>query len=404
MAGLRTRPAAVSAPVPEGTAKSVEALPTAFARDASSVWLDCAHQGPLPRVAIEAAHRAVALKADPASLADLSVFVDTVESTRRTGARLLGADPDDVAVTNSASHGMNLLARGLALVAGDEVLLVAGAFPATNLPFLHLRERGVGVRAIEVPFGSALTVDRLAAALSPRSRVLALTWVDSFSGAVADLVAIGGFCRESGITLIVNGSQGVGARPIRVMDTPIDALVTCGYKWLCGPYGTGFTWIRPTLRRALRCAQSNWLVNIGDLGDAWDTGTISEAGVRAWDGYDTACFHNTWPWVAAIELLMEVGIESIRRSNDALVVQLQEGLRRGGYLLKSPHDAETRSAIVVFSHRERARNPAIRAKLAAAGVHVSLRRGFLRAAPHGYNESADIRRLLEGLAPLDAEA
>lgn len=68
--------------------------------------------------------------------------------------------------------------------------------------------------------------------------------------------------RQAGVLLVVNASQAAGARPIDVATTPVDALICCGYKWLCGPYGTGFTWLHPDLLARLRPQQAYWLAEV----------------------------------------------------------------------------------------------------------------------------------------------
>jgi cysteine desulfurase / selenocysteine lyase len=119
----------------------------------------------------------------------------------------------------------------------------------------------VRVRRIR-PRDRVVTADELAAAISRHTRIFCITWVHSFSGYVADLEALGQVCRERGVFLVVNGSQAVGVRPIDVQTAPIDALVSVGFKWLCGPYGTGFAWIRPQLRARLQQIKAYWLAQL----------------------------------------------------------------------------------------------------------------------------------------------
>jgi selenocysteine lyase/cysteine desulfurase len=86
-----------------------------------------------------------------------------------------------------------------------------------------------------------------------------VTWVDSFTGRALDLDAIGTACRDHGVLLVANASQALGTRSLDVTTTTVDAVVSCGYKWLCGPYGTGFTWLDRDLLDRLRPQQAYWL-------------------------------------------------------------------------------------------------------------------------------------------------
>src|ERR1019366_6673222 len=108
----------------------------------------------------------------------------------------VGGRPDEVVLGNSTSHGLHLIANGLRWRAGDEVLLVRGDYPATVLPWLRLAAEGVSISWLRPRIG-ALSADELAEAITSRTRVLAVTWVNSFTGYVADLAGLGEVCRAA---------------------------------------------------------------------------------------------------------------------------------------------------------------------------------------------------------------
>src|SRR5262249_28820561 len=159
------------------------------------------------------------------------------ERLRALLARLVGSPPEQIVLGNSTSYGLHLVANGLAWDDGDEVLVIEGDYPATILPWRRLAVQGVKGRPLP-PAGESVSAAELAAAITPRTRLLAVTWVDSFTGRALDLGALGEVCRQAGVLLVVNASQALGARAIDVSLTPVDAVISCGYKWLCGPYGT----------------------------------------------------------------------------------------------------------------------------------------------------------------------
>jgi hypothetical protein len=107
------------------------------------VWLNCAHQGPLPRVAADEAREAVTWKVRPFELT-AERFAGVPARLRRALGRLLGAPSDEIILGNSASYGLPLLAGSLPLREGDEVLLVHGDFPSVLLPWLVLERRASG--------------------------------------------------------------------------------------------------------------------------------------------------------------------------------------------------------------------------------------------------------------------
>lgn len=190
-----------------------------FARSADfgpfdRIWFNCAHQGPFPKVAVEAAQEAVRRKISPNLIRD-DDFTLVPRELRASLARLIGAAPDDVILGNSASYGLHLLRNGIPWKAGNEVLVAQGDFPATVYPWLGLKEQGISVRFLR-PQGISLTADEIAGAIAPATRLLAISWVNSFNGSIVDLHEIGQLCRERGVVFVVNGSQGIGALPLNV--------------------------------------------------------------------------------------------------------------------------------------------------------------------------------------------
>lgn len=360
------------------------------------VWLNCAHQGPLPRTAGEEARQAIEWKVAPYKLT-MERFSSVPARLRSALAQLVGATTEGIILGNSASYGLHLLANGMPWRRGDEVLLVAGDFPSDILPWLRLGERGVQVRFLE-PQDALPDPEELRKAISPNTRLFCTTWVHSFSGFAADLLGLGSVCRSSGVTFLVNASQALGARPLDVGAVPVDALVSVGFKWLCGPYGTGFCWMKPELLESLQYNQSYWLAEMteNDLGrDSADFHPPEgPPTARTYDLFGTANFFNFKPWAASVEYLLKQGIDRIAMYDQSLVEQFISGLDSKKYELTSPASGEARSTLVFISHRDPARNEQIQMKLKDAGVDAAYRRGNIRFSPHLYNTSADIKKAL----------
>ena len=361
-------------------------------------WLNCAHQGPLPRVAVQAAERALADKTAPHRIAD-EAFGEVPRRLKQALGRLVGVPPDQVILGNSTSYGLHLLVQGVPWREGDEVLLVDGDFPATIVPWLPLAEPGERVLRLR-PQGGRLEAGQLAAELTPATRLFCCSWVFSFTGHTVDLAALGDVCRRAGVTFVVNGSQGVGAVPLQLAGLPVDALVSCGFKWLCGPYGTGFCWLAPDLLASLTYRPAYWLAHLtqDDLGK--DTGYRLREQVDAagWDVFGTANFLTSAPWTASVEYLLALGVERVAAWDQRLVERFLQGLDPDRYELASPRRGAARSALVVFGDPRPDHNRVLFERLAAAGVDAAFRRGRLRVSPHLYNTEADVDRALEVLA------
>ena len=371
-----------------------EGFASAFRRDDGHVWLNCAHQGPLPSVAADALTEALHWKQAPYELT-AERFRTVPERLRKSLAHLIGADPEEVILGNSASYGLHLIANGLGLTDGDEVLVMATDFPSDILPWLRLRRDGVNVRQLR-PRGQVLEPDEIRTHITTRVRVLCLTWVHSFSGWTIDVDAIGSLCRDHGIVFVLNASQAIGARPLNVKDTPIDALVSVGFKWLCGPYGTGFCWIRKELLPRLEPVQAYWLARLSaeDLAQPVETRLPDGIDCRAFDVFGTANFFNFVPWNAAIDYLSTVGIATIADYDQQLIQRLIDGLDGRRFVISSPRSVSRRSTLLVFSDRAEDRNATRYDALSAAGIHVALRAGHLRISPHCFNTFSDVDRAL----------
>jgi selenocysteine lyase/cysteine desulfurase len=363
------------------------------------IWLDAAHQGPLPRVAVAEAKRALDWKISPHRLAD-AAFIEVPLRLRAALGRLIGAPAEDIILGNSASYGLHVLANGLRWREGDEVVVIADDFPATIFPWFVAERFGVRVRKIDLD-GPLLRPSQLERELTDRTRVVSVTWVRSLTGHVLDLDGLGRLCADAGSLFVVNATQGVGNRPLDVHSLPIAALTSSGFKWLCGPYGTGFAWIRPDVLRSLERTQSYWLARPDgtaiDLNVPADHPPRDDLGARAYDVFGTANFLNFMPWTAAVEYLLQQGIEATAAHDASLVDLLIEGLGEGPYRVVGPTDYSERSAIVSLTHEEDSRNAALHQELSRSGIDGALRGGNLRFSPHLYNTPHEIERTLEVL-------
>jgi cysteine desulfurase / selenocysteine lyase len=362
------------------------------------LWLNCAHQGPLPRVAAAAAEEAIAWKRAPYHLTT-ERFSGVPQSLKQALGRLINAPADEIILGNSASYGLHLLANGIRWQAGDEVLLLKDDFPSDILPWLTLREQGVTTRFIE-PRKHVPHVNELLANITPATKVFCTTLAHSFSGYVVDAQALGEVCRARGVKFVLNASQALGARPFNVAETPVDAVVGVGFKWLCGPYGTGFCWLRPELRESLRRTQAYWLsMQTADElgGEQGDPALRDDLGARAFDVFGTANFFNFKPWTASVEYLLAQGIENIAAHNDRLVSAFIAGLDRSRYEILSPLDGPQRSTLILISHRQAERNTAIYERLRRQDIYIAFRRGRLRISPHIHLTIDDIAQAFDAL-------
>ncbi len=203
--------------------------------------------------------------------------------------------------------------------------------------------------------------------------MVAVTWVDSFTGRTLDLQALGSVCCQAGTFLVVNASQALGARPISVRSTPVDAVVSCGYKWLCSPYATGFAWLSPGLMDRLRPQQAYWLAMQAGRGldQMRQTAIRDDVGVHAFDVFCPASFATALPWIASLELLLDTGIETIAAWDQQLAEHMVAGLDDERIRLISPANGASRvdaGGPVPCRRHQSAMSPATRRRRNRRGV------------------------------------
>ncbi len=358
-------------------------------------YLNCAYMGPMPRLAIEAVRAALRLKMTPHLLADRDFFTYP-DAFRAAVARLLAVPAERIAVTDSTTSGIMLLVNGLDWRRGDRVLLPAGSFPANRFPWHWLARRGVEVVEVPEDDDAVSDAERFAAAWSPKTRVLAAGWVSYRTGRRRDLAGLGELCRSRGALFVVDGTQGVGGLALDLAATPCDLLACSGYKWMLGPYGTGFAYLAPDLAARLVPHNVNWFRVAG----AEDFNRLAERpldlvpGAARFDKNAPAAFFDMAGAAAATEYLAEVtpsAVEAhVRGLLDRLLARLPSCFQPLGPLTR-----ERRSNILCIAAATEEATRAAHARLRQGGVVASLREGAIRLSPGIYNTEADVDRVLE---------
>jgi len=215
---------------------------TEFADFEGVTYLNAALQGPLPLVAARAAQEALEWKKHPYRLPD-SAYFELPDRIREKAARLIGALPDEIAVTTGASAGLAAVAAAIDWKPGDEVLVGRGEFPAHFSTWLRYEQAGkLRVRVVE-PRGRFISADDYVEQIGPRTRVVSASLVRFDNGARLDARRVAQACEKVGAALLLDLAQCTGAMAMNIRDLGASMAVCSGYKWFLGPYGTGFFWI-----------------------------------------------------------------------------------------------------------------------------------------------------------------
>lgn len=359
-----------------------------------TVYLDCAYQGPFPRVTVARLQHAIELKCHPDRLHAPEYF-DLPDRVRRRLASLIGADPTEIAITNSATQGIGIVAAGLGFRAGEEVVIASRNFPSNLFTWLHLRRLGVRVHLVK-PAGGCVEPEDVLPVLTPRTRVLALDWVSYIGGERIDLTALGDLAHRHGALLVVDGTQGVGALELDIHNLPVDVLAVAAYKWLLGPYGTGFVYLCSAVQDQLELPVVNWIsVEGSEDFDALPTDDFSlPRTARIFDVPETSSFLNLYALEASLNFVERAGVRTVTQHCHRLLDRLAEGLCRKGYQLSEAAAPAHESTILGFQASSLDATTELHRKLRTNHVAVSLRHGIIRVSPYLYNNEQDIDKLL----------
>ncbi|HXY67980.1 MAG TPA: aminotransferase class V-fold PLP-dependent enzyme [Gemmatimonadales bacterium] len=366
-----------------------------FPWTAETVYLAAASIGPLPeraRLAIEAFN---AKRTAPHLLPDRELLAIHA-AARSAAAQLVHASPDEIALAPNTSTGLHTAALALPLAPGDVVLVSDREFPANVYPWLARRRGGVVVERVPVTAQGFPDEDRLVERVAdPRVKVLAISAVQFSNGFRADLARLGAACRAAGTFLVVDAIQALGVVPLDVRALPVDLLACGGQKWLLGPWGSGFCYVRRELVAELAPPMSGWLSYEGmeDYSNllSYDERLVDDA--RRFEASGAAT-QDQLGLTASIGLLLELGIGAIAAYLRWLGDPVVEWAERHGVRLTSPTDERHRSQIVCVAPPDA--REAYR-RLRQAGIVASLREGAIRLAPHCYNTIEEMEKVVEVL-------
>lgn len=356
------------------------------------VYLNHASTGPLPTPAVEAMTSFIAQR-EGREEAGLESWDERVAEVRGLVARLIHATVEEIAFVGSTSHGLNIVAAGLDWQAGDNVVCAETEFPANVYPWLNLRRKGVEVRFAQERQGR-IPLEAIAEQMDDRTRMVALSFVEFFTGYRNDLAAVSELCRQNGALLCVDGIQGLGALPLDVNECGVDFLAAQAPKWLLGPIGIGFLYCRRQRLPELDLAMGGWrgVVEHEEF-FRYDSGWFPNA--RRFE-VGSLNYLGVTGMGASLQLLLDAGIERIEARILALTDYLLARLKADGYEIITPHACPgERSGIISFVPKE---DPeALAERLKAAGIIVSARGPYIRVSPHFYNTEAEIERLIEAV-------
>jgi len=348
-------------------------------------YLNSAYIAPVPRQVVEAGRDFLAAKAErPVTLNDL---FGTDERVRGQFARLINATPDEVALLFSTAEGENVLAQGLDLRPGDNVVVDELHYPTEFVLYRALEEsKGIELRIVRHRDG-AVDASDFAPHIDARTRIVSVAWVSHLNGFRHDMRPIADLAHAHGAVFYADAVQAAGMFPIDVQAAGVDVLCAGSYKWMLAGWGVAPFYVRKELIEKLKLDRFGEFLIDKELPDHHYT---LETTARKFD-YCSRAFGPAKELSAGLAYLERVGVARIETHTVGLAHQLQEGLVHQGHRMFTPPG--NGSSIVAFYTDKPMAD--VRAAFQGAHVDVTVRNGMVRVAAALFNTADEIDRCLE---------
>lgn len=358
------------------------------------IYLDHAAVAPLSKRVKDTVNKFLT-EATEAAFFKYSYWMGRVEEIRGRCAELVGSEKEEIAFIKNTSHGISLVAEGLDWTEGDNVIIFEKEFPSNIYPWLNLERKGVKVKFIPAR-GNMIYIDDIEEMIDAKTRLLSISSVQFSNGFRVDLERLGELCRRRKVLLFVDAIQSLGIASMNVSELGIDFLASDGHKWLLGPEGAGIFYCRQELAELLKPSLIGWksVINENDYDNIdfrlktnslrFEEGSLNVMGIMALG--------------AAVDLLLEVGIDRIsERILDLGDLIVEEAEKRGSEI-RSPKDRKHRAGINSIMGNF---DPiGVKDRLRALGILVNVRSGAIRVAPHFYNTEDEILKFFSELDKL----
>ncbi|HEY1407275.1 MAG TPA: aminotransferase class V-fold PLP-dependent enzyme [Spirochaetota bacterium] len=313
------------------------------------------------------------------------------DNARKILSRLIDCAFDEVTLIHNTAEGMIFTATGLDLKDRDEIILLEKEYPSNVYPWKAHEQKGVKIIFVKLHDSPREQGDAVIAAITPRTRAISMSAVHWCTGLPLPLEQIGNECNRRGIFFAVDGSQGIGHIPISMKSAYIDAMSFCGWKFLLGPPGIGGLAVRKESLSKLSFPfkgphsvphPGNYQEYQDALIDSADRYAYSTPSL-----FDTAAFSLSLTWLDTI------GFDNVMNRIHDLSQIIVTRLSSDGFIVPAAGYTERTSIIC-------ARHPVIQSDLiikdlAAHGIIARERAGYIRMAPHIYQNEEMMEQACE---------
>jgi selenocysteine lyase/cysteine desulfurase len=347
-----------------------------------AAYLNAGTEGPLPQRAGDAVRARIELEVSEgrAGKPYIEPLLEMAGDLRAGYARVLGCDPVDVALTGSTTDGVNTVLAGLDLRAGDEVVTSDEEHPGLLAPLARLK-RVVGVDVKVVPFAE------IAGEVTPSTRLVACSHVSWVGGKVVDAAALS----ATGVPVLLDAAQGVGAVPIDLDALGCAFYAGSGQKWLCGPEGSGCLYVRPDKLDELTVPWPGY-TSLADARNPFESPPAE--GAKRFDHGFPPGMRSAWA-LASLSVLEEAGWEWVHSRAAEMAAALADALAERGF------EVEPRGRSTLVSWKSPAEDvDAEVARLREAGFVVRSipSHGLIRASVGAWSSEQELAGLVDAAA------
>jgi len=356
----------------------------------SKVYLNSCSQGALS-VDVEAALRSY-LDCWNEQGSPWEHWIGVQEELRREFAGLIGAQPEEVAVTFSASTAIYAVASALQYRPRNRVVLGELEFPTQCHVWLAQEARGATIDWVSAPEGRLSPAD-YGPHLDAATAIVPVSHVGFRNGFRVNVAELAGAAQACGAYILLDDYQSCGTRPLDVQALGLDFYVTGALKYLLGASGVAFLYVQPGLIGSLLPTLTGWFAQEDPF--AFDIRHHSPAATAARFQSGTPPIPSIYTALAGIRMIRELGLDRIETRIGALTRRFVEGALDRGWTLKTPLD--TKGPLVVVAARDAGTAASLVGRLAHEGIILSSRDNGIRVSFHAYNSNGDVDAVLDAL-------
>jgi selenocysteine lyase/cysteine desulfurase len=354
----------------------------------NKVFLNHAAQSPLPKPVVDAIG-----KYTNEFLNFGTTSTDTNDDGKPYFARLIGARPEEIALIENTSMGLNIVANMLHYPPGSKIVTTDLEYPSVVYPWLR---KGLGVKLHYVKnVDGKVLLDDMEKAVDDKTVAAAISHVEYSNGFRHNLRVLSEIVHEHGAYLIVDAIQSVGTMPIDVKRDDVDFLMASCYKWLLSPPGAAYLFVKDELIERFEPPFVGWASvdqQVFETVDPWDIWSLSLSKTASRFQIGTSSIISLVGATVAMKMLLDFGTENIQRRIKKLTDHLIGSVEDLGLKLQTPQEKPCRSGIVNFRIN---RPKKLADRLNKKGIVVSARSNGIRVAPHYYNTEQEVDRLME---------